>query len=74
MVPVKLETVRPFLLESVSLADTGIHPQDNEKVESYLTEKVTHLIERAKKNSENDKLPIVRLKVRMHTGWREKVK
>ena len=70
MEPVKLKTVRPFLLESLSLANTGIHPQDNEKVESYLAGKVMNLIERAKRDSENEKLPLIRLKVRkFHRKW-----
>ena len=63
MESIKLRTVRPFLLESVSLSSTGIHPQDNDRVESYLTGKVEDLIDRAKKDSDNDKLPLVRLKV-----------
>ena len=61
--PVKLRTVRPLILDSVCLSDTGIHPQNNDKVESYLTEKVTELIKKAKRDSSNEKLPLVRLKV-----------
>ena len=63
MEPVKLRTVRPFILDAVSLSDSGIHPQDDEKVEAYLTQKVNELIEKAKEDSTNDKLPLVRLKV-----------
>ena len=64
MEPVKLKTVRPFILDSVSLSDTGINPQDIEQVESFLTMKVNKLIEKVKAESENDKHPLVRLKVR----------
>lgn len=63
LVPVALRTVRPFILDSVSLSDTGIHPQDNDEVESFLTNKVTELVEEARKRGTNDKLPLVRLKV-----------
>ena len=66
MEPVKLKSVRPFILDSVSLADSGIHPQDDDKVERYLTEKVNNLIEKAKEGSANDKLPLIRLKVCGH--------
>ncbi len=65
MEPIELKTVRPFILESLSLANTNIHPQDNEMVESYLTSKVEDLVEKAKVNRHNDKLPLVRLKVRL---------
>lgn len=58
-----LKTVRPFILDSVSLSDTGIHPQDNDEVESFLTNKVSELVEEARKRGTNDKRPLVRLKV-----------
>ena len=62
--PIPLRTVRPFILEGVSLKDTGIHPQDQDGVEKYLIEKVTDMVERATaENRTNDKLPLVRLKV-----------
>lgn len=63
MEPVKLKTVRPFIIDSVCLADTGIHPQDDDKVGEYLKNKVGDLIEKACEESENEKLPLVRLKV-----------
>ena len=63
MEPVKLQSVRPFILDSACLADTGIHPQDADKVEADLTDKVNDLIEKAKEGSTNDKLPLVKLKV-----------
>jgi len=66
MDPIRLQSVRPFLLEALSLSSTGIHPQDNDRVESYLASKVEDLIEKAKRNRSNDKLPLVRLKV----SWR----
>ena len=35
-----LKTVRPFVMDSISLAKTGIPPQEEEQVMSYLSEKV----------------------------------
>ena len=64
MEPIKLTTVRPFIMDAVCLADTGIHPQDDKEVESYLRKKVEDLIVRAKGDSSSKKLPLVRLKVR----------
>lgn len=63
MDPIKLQTVRPFVMDSVRLCETDIHPQDNDKVEDYLTKKVEDLIEKAKEENESDKQPLVRLKV-----------
>lgn len=63
--PIPLTTVRPFILDTVRLKDTGIHFSDEKAVFSYLTEKVKSLVEKI--NSENgstDKKPLVRLKVR----------
>ena len=63
--PIPLQTVRPFIIEGVHLRDTGIHPQDEAAVEKYLAEKVADMIDRvAAENEGNDKLPLVRLKVR----------
>ena len=63
--PIPLQTVRPFIIEGVHLRDTGIHPQDEAAVEKYLAEKVADMIDRvAAENEDNDKLPLVRLKVR----------
>ena len=42
MDPVVLTTVRPFVIDTVSLAKTGIHVQDEEAVADYLSEKVWH--------------------------------
>ncbi len=64
MEPLKLTSVRPFVMDAVCLADTRIHPQDDVKVDSYLTKKVHDLVEAAKEGCENEKLPLVRLKVR----------
>ena len=38
--PIPLQTVRPFVLDTVVLSRTGIHPCQEEEVLSYLTEKV----------------------------------
>ena len=62
--PIPLTTVRPFVLDTLRLKDTGIHFSDEKAVFSYLTDKVKSLVERI--NSENgstDKKPLVRLKV-----------
>ena len=40
MDPVVLKTVRPFEIDNVSLAKTGIHIQDEAAVADYLSEKV----------------------------------
>lgn len=69
MEPIKLTTVRPFIMDAVCLADTGIHPQDDKEVESYLRKKVEDLIVRAKGDSSSKKLPLVRLKVDYHGGY-----
>ncbi len=39
METVPLTTVRPFVIDSVSLVKTGIPPQEDEQVQSYLSEK-----------------------------------
>ena len=65
MESIRLRSVRPFLLDSLSLRSTDIHPQDNDRVESYLASKVEDLIEKAQRDSSNNKLPLVRLKVRL---------
>ncbi len=63
MDPVKLHSVRPFILDSACLADSGINPQEEDQVENYLADEVDKLIEKAKEGCMNDKLPLVRLKV-----------
>lgn len=63
MEPIKLKSVRPFVMDAVCLSDTGIHPQNNDGVESYLAEKVNELIDSANEECDNGKLPLVRLKV-----------
>jgi hypothetical protein len=63
MDPIRLNSVRPFVMSTVCLSDTRIHPQDDDGVESYLTDKVKELIDSAKEGCENDKKPLVRLKV-----------
>ena len=62
--PIPLQTVRPFIIDTVRLKDTGIHCDDSDGVEKYLIERVTDLIDKAvTENTRNDKLPLVRLKV-----------
>ena len=38
--PIPLTTVRPFVMETVCLKKTGIPPEEEEKVSTYLTQKV----------------------------------
>ena len=40
MEPIPLCTVRPFVLDTVVLSQTGIDPRQEEEVVSYLVEKV----------------------------------
>ena len=65
MEPVRLRTVRPFIMDAVCLADEvpKIDPQDTAKVEEHLQKKVEDLIKKACNESENGKAPLVRLKV-----------
>ena len=42
--PIKLKTVRPFLLDTVTLADSGVSPHETESVLKYLEDKVCLLI------------------------------
>eukprot|EP00731_Ephydatia_muelleri_P012120 Em0006g1014a len=70
MDPVVLKTVRPFEIDNVSLAKTGIHIQDEAAVADYLSEKVKQLIDKAARENEgSDKKPIVRLKVDYTGGY-----
>ena len=51
---VALQTVRPFVLESIVLAETAMKPDDPDvarKVEAYCTERVDMMIERAGQTS-----------------------
>ena len=62
--PIPLQTVRPFVIDTVSLKDTGIHHEDDPGLEKYLIERVTDLVDKAAaENRGNDKLPLVRLRV-----------
>lgn len=38
--PIPLQTVRPFVMDTVSLSKTDIHPEETEAILSYLSEKV----------------------------------
>lgn len=68
--PIPLHSVRPFIIEGIRLKGTGIHPQDDDGVEEYLAQKVADMVDRAAAESEgNDKLPLVRLKVRRTYGY-----
>lgn len=72
--PIPLQTVRPFIIDTVRLKDTGIHRDDSEGVEKYLIERVTDLIDKAAtENTRNDKLPLVRLKVSAKKSRKKKL-
>ena len=44
MEPVPLKTVRPFVMDTVLLSKTGIHPRDDKQIVTYLVEKVREQI------------------------------
>ena len=41
MEPVALQCVRPFVMDTVVLGQTGIHHREEEQITAYLTEKVS---------------------------------
>ncbi|XP_055624641.1 double-strand break repair protein MRE11 isoform X2 [Toxorhynchites rutilus septentrionalis] len=70
--PIQLQTVRPFIFESINLADYSEQLQLDEgdvqqKVQSFAAEKVEEMIERAKGkltgNLKQPKLPLIRLRL-----------
>ncbi|EGG14929.1 DNA repair exonuclease [Cavenderia fasciculata] len=70
--PYPLNTIRPFVLDTITLADSKINPTENEEIATFLENKVEAMIIMAKekaagKPSEN-LLPLIRLKVD-YTGY-----
>ncbi|KAL1384566.1 hypothetical protein pipiens_003340 [Culex pipiens pipiens] len=70
--PIKLQTVRPFVFETVNLAEFADELQLDEgdvqqKVQNFAAEKVEEMIERAKGkltgNQKQPKLPLIRLRI-----------
>ncbi len=62
--PIRLQTIRPFIIESTRLQGSGIHVSDEEGVYAFVTNKVKAMIEKVKEeNPSTDKIPLVRLKV-----------
>ncbi|AAS53924.1 AFR553Cp [Eremothecium gossypii ATCC 10895] len=81
LVPLPLTTVRPFIMEDISLKDVeGLKPHDKEAIAKYLVEQVERLIERARATSAErlhaarregngeDMLPLIRLRVNYAAG------
>jgi double-strand break repair protein MRE11 len=71
--PIKLKTVRPFLLDTVTLADSGVSPHETESVLKYLEDKVQDLIDRGTaelaREPQNPTPPLVRMKVDYSGGY-----
>ena len=68
--PIRLKSVRPFIIESTRLQGTGIHVSDEDAVYAFLTDKVKSLIDKVKsENPDSSKIPLVRLKV-SYKGYR----
>ncbi|AGO10952.1 AaceriAFR553Cp [[Ashbya] aceris (nom. inval.)] len=81
LVPLPLTTVRPFIMEDISLKDVeGLKPHDKEAIAKYLVEQVERLIERARtmcierlraaRREEDSEvmLPLIRLRVNYSAG------
>jgi len=67
MEPLPLQTVRQFMFDNIVLSDTNLLSHEDEKVFSYLTEKVEQLIDQAEINhtghKDQPKLPLIRIRV-----------
>ncbi|EGC34567.1 hypothetical protein DICPUDRAFT_34779, partial [Dictyostelium purpureum] len=70
--PFPLNTVRPFIMDSIILSDSKIHPTQQNQIIEWIEEKVEQMITKAKEKFEgkpNEKmLPLIRLKVD-YTGY-----
>lgn len=64
---IELKTVRPFVMEEITLKDTDLDPHEPQLVIEYLAEKVEELITQAEKQSHSSTRtptkPLIRLKV-----------
>ena len=71
--PIKLQSVRPFVMDDVSLADAGgdVDINSEEDVIEFLANQVNDLIERAKADfPKSDAIPLIRLRVDCTGGVR----
>ncbi|KAM9973645.1 hypothetical protein ACTFIW_010759 [Dictyostelium discoideum] len=70
--PFPLNTVRPFIMDQIILANSNIHPTQQNDVIQWIEQKVESMIEQAKLKSEGkpneSMLPLIRLKVD-YTGY-----
>lgn len=65
-IKIPLETVRPFVFDSVSLSNqSSVNPGNPETVQAFLTKKVEQMIDQAnrERGSESPELPLIRLRV-----------
>ncbi|CUM64212.1 uncharacterized protein PRCAT00001806001 [Priceomyces carsonii] len=78
MEPIRLKSVRPFLMEEVSLLKTGFFPGEASKadVTEYLANKVEDLVHKSAKNFQESMnislkppLPLIRLRVEYSGGY-----
>lgn len=65
MVPIKLETVRPFVFRTIALSNYNLLDEGDVqgKVMDICEEEIKKMVEEAKKQSTNGKLPLLRLRV-----------
>jgi double-strand break repair protein MRE11 len=69
--PLQLQTVRPFVMESIALSKTDLDPYNTNAIMSYLMDKVETLIATATAKFPNsNKNPLIRLKVDYGDGYR----
>lgn len=70
--PFPLNTVRPFIMDQIILANSNIHPTQQNDVIQWIEQKVESMIEQAKLKSQGkpneSMLPLIRLKVD-YTGY-----
>jgi len=84
MQPIKLKTVRPFLIEDICLADEGMDPEaEDDEIEPELKLRVDRMILKAKKGlsrqqlsdlekgKSTEHLPLIRLRVDITGGYRK---
>lgn len=73
MEKIPLETVRQFMMDNIVLSETNLKEHEEEKLYSYLTERVEQLIDRAEGahsgHPDQPKLPLIRIKVEYSGGY-----
>lgn len=69
--PIKLKTVRPFIMGELSLQEKLIDVKDEKMQIYYIKNKVSDLVEEIKETNPNSKkLPLIRLKVDISGGYK----